>query len=65
MARWSLRSDFLEEFLAKVGGGWGGAGFLDTYTRAVAVHFALLERITCAGARAKRSSGSAFHHEIW
>lgn len=40
----SLRSDFSEEFLAYV---W--EGFLDTHTRAVAVHFALLERITGAG----------------
>jgi len=26
---------------------------LDTYTRAVALHFALLERVACAGATAK------------
>lgn len=65
MERWEgmthlLRSDFSEEFLAKV---W--EAFLDTYTRALAMHLVLLERITCAGAIAKQSSGSALHHEKW
>lgn len=44
----SLRSEFLEEFLARI---WGE--FLDTCTRAVAVQFVLLKRTKCAGAGAK------------